>query len=92
MLQIIRESGEAVMLYWALEKLSTYLGQSRSRPTIYNVHLNTKGRTLHRIYPRKNKDFSPPKPEVMEEKKTETCRFLRILLNSRFMPSHQADQ
>ena len=34
---------------------------------IYNVHLSTKVRTLHRRCPRKNKDFSPPKPEVMGE-------------------------
>ena len=68
MLQIIRERGGALLLYWALEKLSTYLGQSRSRPTIYNVHLSTKEQTLHiRICLRKNKDFYSPKPEVLNE-------------------------
>ena len=34
--RLSERGGGAVLLYWALEKLSTYLGQSRSRPTIYN--------------------------------------------------------
>ena len=86
--RLSERGGGALLLYWALEKLSTYLGQSRSRPTNLQCTSQHKSTNPSQKMSEEKQRFLSSKAWSNGRNLTEKCWFLRFLLNSIFMPSH----